>query len=72
MPAGLQTFDQNGVLMIDTSRYVFKTTTFDIGQVTTPGSINVAALGASGVQVGVVVDKQGLAPSRRSRSATTS
>lgn len=50
MPQGLQVWDANGVLIVDTSSYVLKTGNINIGTVTSPGSYDLSALLGAGAQ----------------------
>lgn len=55
MAAGIQLFNADGSILLDTSQWLLKTATINIGVVDQPGSINVAAYETAGVSAEVIV-----------------
>lgn len=61
MPAGLQVWDSNGVLVVDTSTLLPRA--INIGQITSDGSAYIPALASSTVvAVPVMTEQQGVKP----------
>ena len=56
MAAGIQLFNADGSVLMDTTQWLLKTgAILNIGTVDTPGSVNVSALESSGLTAEVIV-----------------